>query len=62
MESHLSVLHATMLELGITNHAVFVSWVEDKRNYLQMLHQEPTGEDILKMEYVMLLRKLETTK
>jgi hypothetical protein len=51
-----------MLELGITDHTVFTSWVEDERNYLQMLHQEPTGEDILKMEYVTLLQKLETTE
>ena len=61
INTHIPVLQAAMTELGITDPSEFASWIDEERDYLQTLKQEPTGEDVLKMEYIVLLRKLEST-
>jgi hypothetical protein len=53
------VLRAAMSGLGLTDTVVFSSWLNEEREYLQSLKKEPEGQDILKMEYLVLLRKLE---
>ena len=59
IETHTPVLRAAMASLGLTDTSVFASWVNEERQYLERLKQEPNGKDILKMDYLVLLRKLE---
>lgn len=59
IETHKPVLTAAMASLGLTDTSVFASWVNEERQYLERLKQEPNGKDVLKMDYLVLLRKLE---
>jgi hypothetical protein len=51
-----------MVDLQITDPTVFRMWIDQEQEYLQKLQEEPMGEDVLKMEYLSLLRKLESVE
>jgi len=59
IETHKPVLRAVMSDLGLTNTSIFGSWLSEECEYLEQLKQEPDGKDVLKMEYLVLLCKLE---
>lgn len=59
IETHKPVLRAAMSELGLADTSIFASWLSEEREYLEHLKREPDGQDVLKMEYLTLLRKLE---
>jgi hypothetical protein len=57
--THTPILRETMAELNITSPSIFGTWIQEEYDYLHDLRQEPTGDVVLKMEYLVLLRKLE---
>ena len=59
IEMHKSILRAAMASLGLTDTSVFTSWLNEEWEYLERLKQEPNGKDVFKMEYLVLLCKLE---
>ena len=52
-----SILPGLMQDLGITDTAIFESWLREEKAYLQALHREPE-EETLTMEYWQRLVKL----
>jgi len=49
-------LGALMVALEISSEETFQRWHKEEKEYLNKVHEEPI-EDILKMDYVELLRK-----
>ena len=59
IDTHSAILSASKIELGITSDSTFTTWLDEECAYLKALRQAPEGEDVLKMEYLTLLKKLE---